>query len=193
MNRPRFWFLFGLTAFAAASRLLPHPENFAPIAALALFGAATFEGGRSAVLVPLLALLLSDALMQVAYTAGWQHRPGFYEGQWVVYGCILATVGIGLLVRRKRNPATIAAATLAGSVVFFVVTNFVYFYGSTSIYPRTLGGLVECYTMAIPFFRNTLMGDVFYSAVLFGTFALAEATFPLFRASTAGPRESASA
>ena len=193
MNRPRFWFLFGLTAFAAASRLLPHPENFAPIAAVALFGAATFEGRRSAVLVPLLALLFSDVLMQATYAAGWQHRPGFYEGQWVVYACVLATVGIGLLVRRRKNLGTIAAGTLASSVVFFLVTNFVFFYGSMSLYPRTFAGLVECYVLAVPFFQNSLIGDVFYSAVLFGTFALAEASFPLFRASTVGARESASA
>jgi hypothetical protein len=185
MNGSRFWFLGALTLFAVASRVLPHPYNFTPMAAVALFGAATFGRPRAAVLVPLGSLLLSDLLLHLTYLAGWQPNWGFYPGQWVVYACVLATIGFGFLIRRHRNVGTIAAASLASSVLFFLVTNFAYIYGSDSIYPRTLEGLVLGYQAAIPFFRGTLGGDVFYTFALFGSLALAEAKFPKLRAESA--------
>jgi hypothetical protein len=181
MNRPRFYFLSALALFAAVSRLAPHPENVTPLAAVALFGAATFTGRRSAVLVPLGALLASDLALELTHRAGWQPVPGFYAGQWVVYACILATVGLGFLLRRHRNVPAIALATLGSASLFFVLTNFVYFYGPDSLYPRTWPGLLECYARALPFFRNSLAGDLTYSALLFGALGLAEAMFPALR------------
>ena len=181
MNRPRTWTLVALIVLAAASRLVPHPENVTPTAAIALFGAATFASRRVAVLVPLAALLLSDGLLHLTFLAGWQPRGGFYAGQWAVYACTLATVGLGLGLRRRRTVPTVAGATLASSVIFFVVTNFAYVYGADSIYPRTPDGLLLGYQMALPFFRNSLLGDLFYVAMLFGALALAEARFPALR------------
>jgi hypothetical protein len=180
MSPPRFWFLTTLVLLAAASRLMPHPPNVTPMAAIALFGGATFERRWSALLVPLAALLLSDLLLQATYLAGWQPSWGFYQGQWVVYACFLVTASFGLLVRRRRNVLAVAAATLAGSLVFFLVTNFA-FWASGLLYPRTVPGLLLCYEMALPFFRNSLLGDLAYSALLFGTLALAEAKIPILR------------
>lgn len=181
MSHTRSWALTGLVLAAAASRLAPHPDNVTPVAAVALFGAATFAGRFAAVVVPLLALLLSDLALHATYQAGWQAVPGFYPGQWVVYACILATVGIGFRLRRRRTIATVALATFAGASLFFLLTNFVYFYGPDSLHPRTLSGLLECYRAALPFFRNSLAGDFFYSTVLFGSLAMAEARFPMIR------------
>jgi hypothetical protein len=181
MNGSRFWFLGILTVFAVASRLIPHPYNFTPTEAVALFGAVTFASRRAAALVPLGSLLLSDLLLQLTYQAGWQPNWGFYPGQWVVYACVLATIGFGFLIRERRNVITVAAATLASSLVFFLVTNFAYIYGPDSIYPRTLHGLVLGYEGAIPFFQRSLAGDAFYTTVLFGSLALAEAKFPKLR------------
>ena len=181
MNPLRFWILTALIVLAAASRLAPHPDNVAPVSALALFGAATYRGRLAATLVPLGALLLSDVLLQLTYQTGWQPRVGFYPGQWVVYACLGATVLLGFLLRRRRTVATVALATLASSTLFFLATNFVWFYGSGSLYPRTAAGLLACYGAALPFFRNSLAGDFFYSALLFGTFALAEWRFPALR------------
>lgn len=187
MNRTRFWFLCALGVIAALSRIVPHPYNFAPMAAVALFGGATFESRRAAVLVPLISLLLSDLLMQVTYSAGWQPHWGFYAGQWVVYACALLTVGIGLLIRNRRTAPTIALATLSSSIVFFLVTNLVYTYGPDSIYPRNFHGLLLSYEAALPFFRNSLAGDAFYSAALFGTLAFAESRFEGLRQHAPSP------
>src|SRR4051794_25983076 len=107
MNRPRFWFLSSLVLLAAASRLVPHPPNVTPMAAVALFGGATIERRRLAFLVPLAALLLSDLLLQLTYLAGWQPSWGFYQGQWVVYACSLVTASLGFLIRRRRGVLTV--------------------------------------------------------------------------------------
>jgi Family of unknown function (DUF6580) len=187
MNRPRFWFLVLLVLLAAASRLVPHPPNSAPIAAVALFGGATFGRRWSAFLIPLAALLMSDLILHLTYLASWQPNWGFYQGQWAVYACCLASVFLGSLIRRRRTVLSIAMATVASSIIFFLVTNLAVWAGGT-MYPRTAPGLLLCYEMALPFFRSTLAGDIVYSAVLFGTLALAEAGFPMLREPAAQAR-----
>ncbi len=185
MFQPRAWFLALLVLTAAASRLVPHPPNFAPMTALALFGAATFRGRWAAWLVPVGALLFSDTLLHFTHQWGWQASWGFYPGQWVVYACLVATTGIGFALRGRRTVANVAAATLAGSSLFFLVTNFaVWAGGSGGMYPKSAAGLLLCYEMAVPFFRNALLGDACYAALLFGTLALAEAKAPALRART---------
>jgi hypothetical protein len=180
MNRPRFWFVLTLVLVAAGSRLLPHPPNVTPLAAVALFGGATLPRRWLALVVPLAALLLSDLLLQLTYLAGWQPSWGFYQGQWVVYTCFLITAAIGQLIRRRHHALTIALATVAGSLVFFLATNAAV-WASGLLYPRTLQGLLLCYEMALPFLRNSLIGDLAYSAILFGALALAEARIPILR------------
>ncbi len=189
MNHPRSWFLTVLVLLAAASRLVPHPPNFAPVAAVALFGGATFGRRWSSYLIPLCALLLSDILLHLTYVAGWQPNWGFYPGQWVVYACSLMTVLLGSQIRR-RTVLSVATATLAGSVLFFLATNLAVWAGG-AMYPRDLRGLLLCYGRALPFFRNALAGDLVFSVVLFGGLALAEAGFPVLRQS--GSRVGASA
>jgi hypothetical protein len=185
MKRPRSWFLLTLIFLAAVSRLLPHPANVTPLAAVALFGGATFERRWAALLVPLAALLLSDLLLQVTYLAGWQPRWGFYQGQWVVYACFVLTASLGFLIRHRRNALAITLATVAGSLVFFLVTNFAVWAGGL-MYPKTGPGLWLCYTMALPFLRNSLVGDIACSLLMFGALALAEARIPRLREGTAG-------
>src|SRR6476469_6917432 len=124
----RSWTVVALVLAAAASRLLPHPDNVAPMAALAIFAGAALGSARWSPVVALGALFLSDALMHLTFLAGWQPRTGFYPGQWAVYASTLAAVGLGTLIRRHRNAATIAGATLAGSVTFFLVTNLAFVY-----------------------------------------------------------------
>ncbi len=182
MLHARAWFLALLVLAAAASRVLPHPPNFAPMTALALFGAATFRERWAAWLAPVGALLFSDTLLHFTHQWGWQPSWGFYRGQWVVYTCLLATTGLGFALRGRRTAANVAAATLAGSVLFFGATNFaVWALGSGSTYPKTAGGLLLCYEMAVPFFRNGLLGDSCYALILFGSLALAEARVPALR------------
>ena len=152
--------VFVLILLAAASRLLPHPPNFAPVAAIGLFAGAAFNR-RVAWLVPFAALLLSDLVL------GFYH-PVSMVANYLAFATCLA-LGAGWLARGRSLPR-VAGAVIASSVAFFIVSNFGMW--ASGYYPRTWEGLVQCYTAALPFFRNTLASDVVYSAALFGGHAL---------------------
>lgn len=186
---PRIVVLVGMVLLAVLARLVPHPPNFTPIGAVALFGAAHFRSKWLAFLVPLLALLLSDMALEVAASSGlysgWMaHSRGFYRGMWAVYGAVALIAATGLFLRQHRSLVAVGGGVLAASVIFFVVTNFAVWIGGT-MYPMTLDGLVLCYTAAIPFFHWTLLGDAFFATALFGGFALAERQYPVLRTSAA--------
>jgi hypothetical protein len=165
MLKPRFLALVTLILAAAATRLLPHPPNMTSLSAVALFGGAYFADKRLAFLVPLGALFLSDLVL------------GFYAHMEVVYLAFLLVVCIGLWLQRHRNLYAIAGASVMSSVVFFLVTNFVGFHIHGGLYPMTSDGMIASYVAAIPFFRNTVVGDLLYTAILFGGFALLEHRF----------------
>ena len=151
---------FVLILLAAAARLLPHPPNFAPVAAIGLFAGAA-QGRRAAWVVPLAALLASDAFL------GFYNPVGMLWNYLAFGACLL--LGSGWLARR-RSPGRIAGAVLTSSLAFFVLSNFGLW--ASGYYPRTWAGLVECYTAGLPFFRNTFASDALYSAALFGGQAL---------------------
>lgn len=171
---------------AALSRLVPHPPNFTPIAAMALFGAALLADRRLAVLAPLLGLLLSDLVIEALYRLGLSDFWGFYADMGWTYAAFLLVALIGLFLRGRTSVLTVAGATLAGSVVFFVVSNFGV-WASTDLYPPTAAGLAECYVLAIPFFGNALLGNGVYATILFGGFALAARVWPVLREATLVP------
>ena len=176
MFNPRLMGLIGVVCVAAVLRLVPHPPNFTPIAATALFGGAYFASRRVAFVVPLLAMYLSDLFLGF-----FVYDFGFFNAQMpFVYASFAMTVCLGLVIRHHRRPLQIAAAALTGSLMFFVVTNFGV-WATGTFYPKTANGLATCYVAAIPFFRNTLAGDVVYTIVLFGGFALAQHSFPTLR------------
>src|SRR2546423_9621262 len=112
MNR-RTLLLAGMVLLMAMTRLLPHPPNFTPLGALALFGGAQFKSRWAAFLVPLAALLLSDAALQAVTMFGWAdgwlaHGTGFYSGMWVIYGAIALVTAVGLLLRRRKSVPAVA-------------------------------------------------------------------------------------
>lgn len=170
MINPRFIALVTMVFAGAAMRLIPHPPNFAPIAAMALFGGAHFTQKRTAFLVPLLAMFVSDLIIVGGYHAMLP----------IVYGCFALTVCLGMLIRLKITPLTIGIAALSGSILFFIITNFGV-WAVFSFYPRSLDGLIQCYVAAIPFFRNTIAGDLVFATILFGSFALAQKYIPAIR------------
>lgn len=153
---------------AVALRLVPHLPNFSPIDAMALFSGAYLGRRGLAFAAPFGALFLSDLVL------------GFYSGMAFVYGSVAAIVLIGWLVSSNKSALRIGIGAIASSVLFFVITNFGVWLGD-GMYLRTLAGLAECYTAAIPFFQNTLAGDLFYSALLFGGFALLQRLVPAAR------------
>ncbi len=174
MLRARPLILLAVILAAAAFRLLPHPPNFTPIGAMALFSGAHFRDRGYSFVVPLAAMFLSDLVI------------GLHPLIPVVYGSFALVVTIGFWLRSRKNILTIAGAALASSLVFFLITNFgVWALGS--LYPKTIAGLLAAYVAAIPFFRNTVAGDLFYTAILFAGFALLERAFPLLRELPAAP------
>jgi len=163
MNRNRLLIISSLVALAALARLLPHPPNFVPVAALALFAGALVPDRRLAFLVPLVAMLISDLFL------------GFHAGMALIYVCMAITVAIGMQLTNRIRFTTVAGAAVVSSVLFFVITNFGVWLTS-GMYGHNLSGLLACYVAAIPFYHYTLLGNAFYAAILFGGFALIERT-----------------
>jgi hypothetical protein len=157
-----------LILLAAALRIAPHPWNFTPVGAMALFSGAVVKDRRLAFLFPLVTLFVGDIFI------------GLYKIIPIIYASFLVSVAIGLWLRDRRTVARISFATLLGATQFFLITNFAVwqFLGG---YPHNASGLVACYVAGIPFFGNTLAGDAVYAALLFGGFAFAEHFFPAFR------------
>jgi len=164
----RMLLALAIIALAAALRIAPHPWNFTPVGAMALFSGAVIRDRRLALLFPLLALFAGDIFI------------GLYKLMPIVYASFLVSVAIGFWLRSRRSIGPIAAATFFGAVQFFLVTNFAV-WAVGLFYPRTGAGLVACYVAGIPFFWNTLAGDAVYAGLFFGGFALAERLFPAFR------------
>lgn len=152
---------FLIITIAALLRLLPHPPNFAPIAAMALFG-GVYLNKKYALILPLLALFTSDLFI------------GFYGAPMMsfVYGSFLLTGCIGIFLKNHKKPTVIISAALFSSLLFYLITNFGVWL-TTPFYPKTLSGLLESYTMAIPFFRNTILGDLLYTGIFFTSYEIA--------------------
>jgi hypothetical protein len=159
--KPRAMFLVAMILGAAAMRLLPHPSNFTPIGALALFAGAHFDDKRFAFIVPLAAMFFSDILI------------GFHGQMPVVYGAFAVIVAMGFLLKGKKTALNVTGTSLIAATFFFVVSNFGV-WAFDGLYPMTMAGLITCYIAAIPFFQNWLLGTIFYAAVLFGGFAFIE-------------------
>ncbi|MBT4121166.1 MAG: hypothetical protein HOA57_01725 [Candidatus Magasanikbacteria bacterium] len=147
-----------LIALGIACRFIPHMPNFAPIGAIALFG-ALYLPKKYALILPISAMFLSDIFI------------GFYSWQIMasVYLGFILTVGIGLIARKRKSFASVLSATLLSSVLFYIVTNFsVWAFGT--MYIHNFAGLMQSYYMALPFFRNSLAGNLFYVGILVGGF-----------------------
>jgi hypothetical protein len=172
--RPRAALITVIVLASAALRVVPHPIDFTPIGALALFGGAYFASKRAAIAVPLLALLAGDMFVGFHPLIPW------------VYASFLVNVAIGFWLHRNKSASRIAGATLAGAIQFFLISNFAMWASSIGNYPKNGGGLAECYIAALPLFWNTLAGDAFYVALLFGGMALAEKRFPSLREPLSG-------
>ncbi|QOW21590.1 DUF6580 family putative transport protein [Novilysobacter avium] len=174
--------LVALIVLAALTRVLPHPPNFSPITAIALFGGAYFANRSWALLMPLIGLFVSDLVL--AGVNGGLYASWFSgAGIWVVYGCIVLTTVMGFGMRGKVSGGSVLGYSLAGSILFFLVTNFSVF-AFDAMYPKTVAGLTAAYVAGIPFFKWSVLGTLFYSAVLFGGFELLRSRVPSLRPQT---------
>jgi hypothetical protein len=145
---------FYFIGFIALSRIVPHPSNFTPVIAIAVFMPYLTRNLYSAMIVPLSAMFVSDLYL------------GFHSSMfWVYISILLGTTLSQYTMSIKKTYVHLGSNALISSVIFFVITNFAVWMSGT-MYPLTLDGLLLCYTMAIPFFGNTLAGTLFYVSLL---------------------------
>ena len=137
-------------------KFLPDLPNFAPIAAIALFS-GVYLNKKYALIIPVVAMIIGDIFI------------GFYNPMVMisVYGSFVFVGLIGIWLKSHKSAPNILAGSLFGSIIFFLVTNFAMWAKPISLYPHTMQGLLDCYIMGLPFFRNTIAGDLFYVGTFF--------------------------
>jgi hypothetical protein len=160
MNKNKIFLVLCLLGLAVVARLLPHLPNFAPITAIALI-AGLYLGKKWSVILPIVGLLLSDIFV------------GFYDWRLmaVVYGSFMS---IGIFSWwLKKNPGflKLALTSIWSSIFFFLTTNFAV-WAFSAWYPKTLAGLLNCFALALPFLRNSFLGDLFYVSVFYFSIVL---------------------
>lgn len=151
---------------AASMRLIPHWPNFTPVAAIALFSGAHINKRSLAFLIPLAAMFVSDLIL------------GFHSTMIAVYAAFGITVVAGILLTNRIKAGNVVLASLFSSVIFYLITNFGSWISGMMPYPKDFTGLMQAYAAGIPFFNNGLLGDLFFSTVLFGGFYLIGLRFP---------------
>lgn len=178
-----------LVLVAALYRVIPfRPAGFAPQMALALFGGVMFSSRKWALAFPLAALFLSDLFYQGLYMAGLTNIPGLYMDQWMVYGTFILVILFGFLMKRISF-TNIALFSVGGSLLFFLVSNFLVWASGFGLgRPKTLEGLMMCYGDALAFYRdgglingfvgNFIIGDLFFTSLLFGGYLLVSTQKP---------------
>ena len=141
-------------------RLLPHPPNFAPIAAIALFG-GVYLSKKTALILPIAIMMISDIFIG-SYSIGLM---------FFVYASFLICVLLGFWLKKHKKWQTVLGSSILSGIIFFILTNFAVWI-FTPWYAKTLSGIIQCYVMALPFFRNTLLGNIFYVGALFTSYEI---------------------
>lgn len=173
---PRLSLCVALVVFSAIMRVLPHPWNLTPVGAVSLFSGASFDRKRWAFAAPLAAMFVGDTILQLIT------GHGYHSLMPVIYATFALIVVVGMILRERRDsPLFVAAGAVTSATIFYMVTNFAV-WTMSAMYPKTLSGLIACYVAAIPFYGSMLLGDLVYSALLFGTFVWAERRLPQFAA-----------
>lgn len=147
------------------SRLIPHIPNLVPLMGLALFAGYYLKNSKWALLAPLVAMLISDFFI------------GFHSTMWAVYSSLLIGSLLSIKGIKSFNLLKIGGYAVLSSLIFFVITNFAVWLDGF-LYERTFNGLIECFVMAIPFYKTTFIAEIVGTLVLFGGFNLIEAKLP---------------
>lgn len=177
LNKSNLLILFILILACALYRVWDsRPMGFAPQIAMALFAGSVSKDKRFAFLFPILSLFISDLLYQFLYSQGLTTIKGFYSGQLVNYLVIASVTVIGFLIN-KNKIGQIFIGSLAGAIYFFLASNFTVWIGggldiNSQPYPRSLSGLLLCYTEALPFFKWSVISTLIFNAIFFGSFYL---------------------
>ncbi len=171
----KFRLALALIALAAITRLtlnlLPTPpHNFSPIAAMGLFGAAYMNRRWLAIAVPFAALFLSDLFLNNVIYSQFYTQFTWITSGWIYTAFALVIFTGWLMLRQRATPARIVTASLASSVIFFLVTNYSV-WTEGLMYPKSFAGLLMSYTAGLPFLGNTILGHLFFSSALFGAYS----------------------
>ena len=162
-----------LILFASFTRIIPHMPNFTPIGAIALFGGAYLSNKYHAFIIPILSLWLSDLIINNFILNYYDQFTWFYPGfiwQYATFGIIIL---IGYFLLKKITLKKVLISSVGSSLIFFIITNFGV-WASGSMYPLNINGLISCFVLAIPFYKGTLLGFLFYSSFLFGVFEMSK-------------------
>lgn len=161
---PQVTLVMLLIAAAGLSRLIKIAPNVTAVGAMALFAGAYFQDRKLAYAIPLITMFATDLII------------GFHRIMIPVYISFVITVFIGTLIRERKTFLTIAAGSLASSILFFLITNLPFWFGNR--YPWNFAGILESYTLSLPFLRNTVIGDLAFNAILFGGYELVRRRVP---------------
>ena len=145
-----FFYLVLFVFILALTRIIPHPPNFTPILATAIMAPLLVKDRWYGILIPILAMFISDMII------------GFHPYQFVIYTTLLT---ISLVSPMNKNYLALGFIALSGSVWFFITTNFAVWF-LWDYYPKSIEGLLTCYTLAIPFFKNTLVSTILFTGLL---------------------------
>lgn len=152
-NRIQIWYLIAIVLVLAFFRLIPHPPNAVPIAAMALFAGAFFENRALAYLVPLAAMLISDYVL------------GFHSTIAYVYAGVVATVLIGSLLK-QISVVKVGLSAIAATLIFYLITNFGAWLHH-EMYPQNMNGLLQAYVAGLPFLRNSMIANLVFTYLIF--------------------------
>jgi len=161
--------IIALILFASFSRIIPHMPNFTPIGAMALFGGAYLKNKSHAFLIPVLSLWISDLVINNFVFSYYSGFTFFYPGFLWQYLSFVIITFVGYFMLKKINYKKVFFTTIISSLIFFIITNFGVWV-SGYMYPMNVNGLIMCYIAALPFYKGTLLGFIFYSSFLFGAF-----------------------
>ena len=174
--------IIALVAIGVLGRLIPHPPNFTPIIAIALLASHLFKNKWIIILPSLMAMWISDLIINNYLYGGYHDSLVIFSPSFLwVYAPIICIALLGTVLIKKVKISNIALSSIGGSLIFFLVSNFgVWISGTISIdgvltpmFSKSLSGLITCYTVALPYFGNQLVGDLLYSATLFSSYSFA--------------------
>jgi len=170
-SKSEFILAAALVVMGIATRLLFHAfaiSNFNAVMASTVFAGAYLAQKKWAIAIPIVTMFLTDLVI------------GFYDPAYmaIVYGAFILAFVIGRFYAKKPSFLRYIIVTLGGSLSFFLITNFAWWPFYTTLYPHTISGLIESYTLGLPFYKYSLLSDMLFSAALFGGFEMAKVYLP---------------
>lgn len=167
LNKQSLFFAFLVIGITTVVKLICAPilnlSGFTCVIAVSLFSGLVIKDRKQAFLFPLLALFVSDVLVQIFYKAGWFPFAGFYQDQLINYSLFILLTVVGMLMKNLRTAGAILSIIL-GPVLFFFISNYFVWanQGTTLAYSKDISGLMACYTAGIPFYKNSLVSTIIF-------------------------------